>query len=122
MSWDKTHIDKNTFTLLLQIPDIEELSKICPKTRQPCAGKCGSSNGDSAVKTPIGKQKTADGDWLMPQNLEELLAVINQLPQGAKYRLVAGNTGTGNYYHFLRKRNNYILHILPNYKVLNFKN
>jgi hypothetical protein len=31
----------------------------------------------------------------MPENLDDLLAVLNQLPEGSKYRLVAGNTGTG---------------------------
>jgi hypothetical protein len=70
------------------------MGKICPKTCQPCGGKCGSSNGHA--KKAIGKQVTADGDWYMPDNLEDLLAVLNQLPQGTKYRLVAGNTGTGN--------------------------
>ena len=31
----------------------------------------------------------------MPNDLDELLAVLGNLPDGTKYRLVGGNTGTG---------------------------
>ncbi len=41
-------------------------------------------------------QGTEEGEWYMPENLEELLSVLEHLPEGTKYRLVAGNTGTGN--------------------------
>jgi hypothetical protein len=60
--------------------------KICPKTREPCGGKCSSGKG------VVGKLKTPEGDWYMPNNLDDLLAVLGQLPTGTKYRLVAGNT------------------------------
>ena len=33
----------------------------------------------------------------MPNNLEELLAILTHLPDGTKYRLVGGNTATGIY-------------------------
>ena len=77
------------------MPDIEDTPKLCPKTREPCAGKCHSSNGHSDKKSVVSKQATPEGEWYMPENLDQLCAVLNQLPQGAKYRLVAGNTGTG---------------------------
>ncbi len=72
------------------MPDIEDTPKLCPKTREPCAGKCHSD------KKTVSKQVTLEGEWYMPETLDQLMAVLNQLPQGAKYRLVAGNTGTGN--------------------------
>ena len=31
----------------------------------------------------------------MPETFSELLAILESLPEGCKYRLVAGNTGTG---------------------------
>lgn len=97
--------------LLDKVPDIEECdkvtktqnslsakklilkafqAKICPKTREPCTGKCSS-------KGIVGKIKTTDGEWYMPTTLEDLLGVLTQLPKGTNYKLVAGNiTGFGN--------------------------
>jgi len=40
----------------------------------------------------VGKLRTPEGDWYMPNNLDDLLAILGQLPTGTKYRLVAGNT------------------------------
>ena len=63
---------------------------MCPKSGKRCSGNCGNGLSGS-----IGKLRTADGDWYTPENLDDLLAVLSHLPQGCKYRLVAGNTGTG---------------------------
>ena len=41
-------------------------AKICPKTREPCAGKCSSAKGI------IAKIKTPEGDWYMPNNLVKI--------------------------------------------------
>ena len=42
-------------------------------------------------------------NWYMPETLSEVLAILESLPEGCKYRLVAGNTGTGLY---ILKKNN----------------
>lgn len=41
--------------------------------------------------------RTADGDWVKPASMDELLGVFASMPQGETYRLVAGNTGVGIY-------------------------
>jgi len=112
-----TEISKTSLTIafvFVQIPDIEETPKFCPRTLQPCAGKCPSGNGHLDSKKAVGKQATSDGDWYMPENLDHLLAVINQLPQGVKYRLVAGNTGTGINYNLTNlEKKIFRLEVLP---------
>jgi hypothetical protein len=40
--------------------------------------------------------RTTDGEWYMPTTLEDLIGLLNQLPKGTNYKLVAGNiTGFG---------------------------
>jgi hypothetical protein len=60
-----------------QIPDIEEVGKICKKSGKPCSGKCsnGHGHGNGHVDA-IGKQRTEDGDWYMPENLDDLLVPV----------------------------------------------
>ena len=69
---------------------------MCPKSGKRCSGNCGNGLSGS-----IGKLRTSDGDWYTPENLDDLLAVLSHLPQGCKYRLVAGNTGTGQRMFFI---------------------
>ena len=59
---------------------------ICPRTGVPC-----SENKSTTIK----HFATENGAWYMPQNLSELLKILKNLPDGSKYRLVGGNTGTG---------------------------
>ena len=39
--------------------------------------------------------RTIGGEWTKPNSLDELMALLDDIPQGQKYRIVAGNTGTG---------------------------
>jgi hypothetical protein len=39
--------------------------------------------------------RTVDGDWVKPLTMDDLLAVITQLPPDSSYRLVMGNTAKG---------------------------
>ena len=41
--------------------------------------------------------RTVDGDWAKPLNLDDLMAVLMQLPLGTTYQLVCGNTMKGVY-------------------------
>ena len=41
--------------------------------------------------------RTVDGDWAKPLTLDDLMAVLIQLPQGTTYQLVCGNTMKGVY-------------------------
>ena len=78
---------------------------MCPKSGKRCSGNCGNGLSGS-----IGKLRTADGDWYTPENLDDLLAVLSHLPQGCKYRLVAGNTGTGRSAHVFHTSVQFCLH------------
>ena len=88
----------------------EAAQKTCPITQQKCVGrnKCGQKDvrRQGSVKEkasifgkqksdPIASQNTSEGNWLFPQSLEELLEVLKNLNDDDKYRMVAGNTGTG---------------------------
>ena len=58
---------------------------ICSRTGKPCGGS------QSTVK----HFESENGNWYMPDSLAELLSVLESLPDGARYRLVGGNTGVG---------------------------
>ena len=91
----------------------EAAQKMCPITQQKCVGRnlCGQKdmNRQGSVKEkasifgkqktdPISAQTTSEGNWLFPKTLEELLDILKNLSNDDKYRLVAGNTGTGKLY------------------------
>ena len=91
----------------------EAAQKMCPITQQKCVGRnlCGQKdmNRQGSVKEkasifgkqktdPISAQTTSEGNWLFPKTLDELLDILKNLSNDEKYRLVAGNTGTGNEY------------------------
>ena len=65
-------------------PDIEDIVK-CQGS-----GQCSRSRG-------VGQIKTTNGTWYIPTSLDDLLKVLNGLPNGTSYRLVHGNTGRGLY-------------------------
>ena len=65
-------------------PDIEDIVK-CQGS-----GQCSRSRG-------VGQIKTINGTWYIPTSLDDLLKVLNDLPNGTSYRLVHGNTGRGLY-------------------------
>ena len=87
--------------------------RTCPISQRTCVGHghCGSTQSTKeacAVKETvsrfghhkngiIGSQKTSEGNWLFPQSLNELMDIFKTLPDDNRYRLVAGNTGTGIY-------------------------
>ncbi len=38
---------------------------------------------------------TVDGQWIKPETLDDLLALLDGIERGKTYQLVAGNTGKG---------------------------
>ena len=89
----------------------EAAQKMCPITQQKCVGRnlCAqkdtkhqrsakekASNYGMKTTDPIFTQTTSEGNWLFPKSLDELLDILKNLSNDDKYRLVAGNTGTGN--------------------------
>jgi len=38
---------------------------------------------------------TVDGEWMKPTSLEDLLAILGDMPSNVRYQIVAGNTGKG---------------------------
>ena len=92
----------------------ETAQKTCPISKRACVGHghCGNAevaNEACAVKAKlghhkngiIGSQKTSEGNWLFPQSLNELIDIFKTFPDDKKYRLVAGNTGTGIHLHII---------------------
>ena len=75
-------------------PDIEDLAKKgtkkCQKSGLACGGKCKSKSTMQFIRT-------VNGDWAKPLTLDDLMAVLIQLPQGTTYQLVCGNTMKGVY-------------------------
>ena len=86
----------------------------CPITQKNCVGNniCKTSGkrqnskiletaakfGDfswALKKEPIPSQLTADANWLFPHSLPEVMEILKNLNDDNKYRLIAGNTGTG---------------------------
>ena len=84
--------------------------KTCPITKQTCVGhnacKSGFQRQGSVLATAskfghhktqsIASQNTSEGSWLFPHSLDELMDIFKSLPDDNNYRMVAGNTGTGN--------------------------
>jgi xanthine dehydrogenase/oxidase len=64
---------------------------ICPKTGSACQGLCESNGLAKVVDGEIFKM----GNWYRPESLEQLMELLSSLGGDVKYRLVAGNTGTG---------------------------
>jgi xanthine dehydrogenase/oxidase len=80
-----------------KLADIEDLvskkrGSTCQKTRKPCAGSCSTKNKEPGTMQFI---KLMDGEWIKPKTVEELMALLDNVQPGTKYRLVAGNTGVG---------------------------
>ncbi len=38
---------------------------------------------------------TSDGQWIKPETLDDLLALLSGIEDNVRYQLVAGNTGKG---------------------------
>ncbi|XP_058831229.1 uncharacterized protein LOC131689891 [Topomyia yanbarensis] len=75
--------------------DIEDLAKVCPKTKTPCAGKC-SAVQKTNTKQPIRIVFENNSEWYKVYNYNDIFAIFNQI--GDKpYMLVAGNTAHGVY-------------------------
>lgn len=80
-----------------KVEDIEDLvltkkGFICPSTQKACVGEC------SRIRRPSDSLqfvKSSSGNWIKPETLEDLMAVLDDIKPDETYRLVAGNTGTG---------------------------
>jgi len=67
----------------------------CPKTGGACSGVCSngsSKNGNGSISGELFQL----GTWYRPDSLDQLMGVMKSFNPDAKYRLVSGNTGTGN--------------------------
>ena len=67
--------------------DIEDI-KCCPKTGQDCLSKC------EKIRTCANDTNQKDL-WHQPTTLTELTDILAEFTTDTRYRLVAGNTGTG---------------------------
>ena len=69
------------------------MRKFCQKKGGPCTGSCtGSFKSKSHGKSGMFQRD----NWYRPESLKELTELLGSFQKGTKYRLVAGNTGTGN--------------------------
>lgn len=69
-------------------------NKLCPKTGSACSGQCHASNGTNghvANDDKIFQMR----NWYRPESLDQLTELFKSFDANIKYRLVAGNTGTG---------------------------
>uniref|UniRef100_A0A4Y0BMF0 FAD-binding PCMH-type domain-containing protein n=1 Tax=Anopheles funestus TaxID=62324 RepID=A0A4Y0BMF0_ANOFN len=75
--------------------DIEDLTKICPKTGSACAGKCaaaGKINPNKGLHLSFDEQK----EWHKVYNVSDIFAIFESI--GDKpYTLIGGNTAHGVY-------------------------
>ncbi|XP_001688833.2 uncharacterized protein LOC5667145 [Anopheles gambiae] len=75
--------------------DIEDLTKICPKTGSACAGKCaaaGKTNPNKGLHLSFEEQK----EWHKVYNVSDIFAIFESI--GDKpYTLIGGNTAHGVY-------------------------
>ncbi|XP_058830906.1 uncharacterized protein LOC131689673 [Topomyia yanbarensis] len=75
--------------------DIEDLTKICPKTGTACAGKC-SVVGKNDSKREVHLSFVENKEWHKVYNVSDIFGIFEKI--GAKsYMLVAGNTAHGVY-------------------------
>ncbi|XP_065079502.1 aldehyde oxidase 1-like [Ochlerotatus camptorhynchus] len=75
--------------------DIEDLTKICPKTGSACGGKC-SAAGKVNEKKGVHMSFAEDKEWHKVYNISDVFAIFEKI--GTKpYMLVAGNTAHGVY-------------------------
>ena len=89
----------------------EAAQKTCPITQKQCQGRnickkdvkrqgsvlTTASKFETQKREPIPSQNTSEGSWVFPHTLEELMEILKNLSDDNKYRMVAGNTGTGIY-------------------------
>jgi xanthine dehydrogenase/oxidase len=98
--------DPDIKSRLAKLPDTAQ--RTCPISQRKCVGhghcETKESSGDGcSIKAKIGSHKngkigsqnTPEGNWLFPHSMDELMSILKTLPDDNKYRLVAGNTGTG---------------------------
>ena len=75
-----------------KLVDIEDLSlkMTCPATQKPFEGLCSSGRAGEVML-----RSTEEGDWLRPKSMADLLAIIESLEPSDTFKIIAGNTGTG---------------------------
>ncbi|XP_058461613.1 uncharacterized protein LOC131436745 [Malaya genurostris] len=81
--------------LLEACRDIEDLTKLCPKTGTTCSGKC-SAIEQIRAKQPIRMIFENDTEWHKVYNIDEIFSVLEKIGE-KPYMLVAGNTKHGVY-------------------------
>ncbi len=52
-------------------------------------------NNNGRMVSAIPRLQMMGNNWLRPESLDQLVKLLGSLGNGIKYRLVAGNTGTG---------------------------
>ncbi|XP_053676315.1 uncharacterized protein LOC128726526 [Anopheles nili] len=82
--------------LLDACQDIEDLTRTCPKTGSPCAGKCPSAAERVDHKRPVRLLFQDAKEWHRVTQMADIFTIFDQI--GNKpYMLVAGNTAHGVY-------------------------
>ncbi|XP_039288989.1 xanthine dehydrogenase isoform X2 [Nilaparvata lugens] len=86
--------------LVKKCVDIEELSVICPRTKEECLASCGNScdrSIDPLLDESRLKLETNDGkNWYRVKSVKELFEILEMVDDGS-YMLVGGNTSYGVY-------------------------
>ncbi|XP_037794702.1 indole-3-acetaldehyde oxidase-like [Penaeus monodon] len=86
------------------VQDIEDAHTLsCPRTGQPCKGRCSLKSADSKTSScsKLGEKPESrllqlrGATWHQPASLQELYDILSDLPQGTKYRFVCSDTGKG---------------------------
>ncbi|KAL1373969.1 hypothetical protein pipiens_005053 [Culex pipiens pipiens] len=75
--------------------DIEDLTKICPKTGSACAGKCSAAEKINDKKV-VHLSFAEDKEWHKVYNISDVFAIFEKI-KTKPYMLVAGNTAHGVY-------------------------
>ncbi|XP_053675022.1 uncharacterized protein LOC128725313 [Anopheles nili] len=76
--------------------DIEDLTKICPKTGSACAGKCASAASKNGPKKGLHMSFDEEQEWHKVYNVSDIFAIFESI--GDKpYTLIGGNTAHGVY-------------------------
>ena len=86
--------------------------KPCPQTGAACTGTC----IDQTIES---KEMYRFGNWYRPVSLDQVTSLLCSFNDYVKYRLVAGNTGTGPLSSHMKALTTFLLYLCLNYKCVN---
>ncbi|XP_050092812.1 uncharacterized protein LOC126575867 [Anopheles aquasalis] len=76
--------------------DIEDLTKICPKTGSACAGKCSAAGAKPNQRKGLHLSFEQDREWHKVYDISDIFAIFESIGD-RPYTLVGGNTAHGVY-------------------------